>query len=356
MKLLIFIGTCFVGGIFIICVLYFTTPQRKPQDKNGFQREILSNVISNRKEFDLKSNSYYLAGLSEKYIYLGDKRRSDTYLSISYQLIDTQRVDLKIPKLDTLQLENARLVINEPQIFVYENKPPQLLHGTIPIFKYSFSNLDNQWFAKMMPIDSNKMVVSTYEPNLEQDILKLITLDATIQRDTFPTFVLDKQVDGVFCVDGFFVYDRTLRQILYVYFHRNRFVGLDTDFKLLYYGSTIDTVSRPNIQVRTISSENKRTLINRPTAINKRASTDGVRLYIHSGLKADNESIEDFQANDVIDVYSLTDQSYLYSFYLPRLSHKRIHEYKIHRNKLIIIYRNILMTYDLKELNRLDLI
>ncbi len=65
------------------------------------------------------------------------------------------------------------------------------------------------------------------------------------------------------------------------------------------------------------------TMSSPPLVVNKSAVVDDGHLFVHSNLMANNEASKAFDEASVIDVYSLTDGAYKFSFYIPDYqSHK----------------------------------
>jgi hypothetical protein len=54
-------------------------------------------------------------------------------------------------------------------------------------------------------------------------------------------------------------------------------------------------------------------------------------------LQADNESIEMFKSHEVIDVYSIKDGQYQFSFYLQKDNEKVISQFKVVGDKMIVL-------------------
>lgn len=312
---------------------------------NGFERKFSSVRPVNKRVLDLDYNSYYLAGTSEDRIYLGNFKVPHFLLETDYFLTDSQYVQLAIPTDKKLAWKLLKMEIDSPHVYIYERLTPTVFHGMLPELDYKRSHLNGLSFSKMVPITPKKVVIRKYDPNERQTELKLTSMNPSTQKPLSHT--LQKQIDGIFCVDGLLTFNKELNQVIYVYFYRNQFLGLDTLMNVLYHGNTIDTVTQADIQYETIASENKHSLKKRKT-VNKMVSTFGDKLYIRSGLKADNESLESYKANAVIDVYSLRNQEYLYSFYIPGFKNEKLYEFVVHDNKLVAIYTQYLVVYDLQ--------
>lgn len=347
MRPLVIACVCLFGSLSVIVGLYYLAPQKEILHENGFHRKLVNGLLSNEQFIDLDYNSFYIAGLSEVNVFLGNYRVPTFYLKTNYSLTDTIRVPLNIPKEKNIAWNVLNIVINSPDLYISDRLTPTLFYGKLSELKYTKSDLNGVRFGKMVPIDRDHIIVRTYDPIHGQNVLKATSMDST--NETLPTYVLEKQVDGMFCTDGFFLHNQAYDQVLYVYYYRNQYVGLNSGLDVVYQGNTIDTVSHAKVRVGTIASENKNTLTKRPDIVNKRGAVYGDKLYIGSGLIADNESIDEFQTNSIVDVYSLKDQSYQFSFYIPAFRNKKTREFKVYDDKLVAIYSNYLVTYELND-------
>ena len=155
--------------------------------------------------------------------------------------------------------------------------------------------------------------------------------------------------DPFFDTDGLLLYNQQLKKVIYVYFYRNEFVVANNDFSLAYIGKTIDTISRAQLDVRTIASKNERKMGKNPIFVNLLASTYGEYLFIQSDRLGKYESEETIKSAAIIDVYSLTDQSYLFSFYLYHSGLKKLHEFKVDGKNLYALIDTYLIHYQLKD-------
>ena len=72
--------------------------------------------------------------------------------------------------------------------------------------------------------------------------------------------------------------------------------------------------------------------------------SDG-KLYINSWMKADNESIHQFNNNSVIDVYDVITGAYKKSFYVPFFRGEKMESFKVCKNELVAIYKSYIAAY-----------
>ncbi len=347
MKVLLYTISSLIGSIVIIAILFFSE-KRDIHIKNNFQRSFLSiNPLDSAQILDLKYNSYYIAGLTEKKIYLANATKSDFFLTADYGLTDTLSLYLDIPDYENVAWQALRLQVDSPYVYITEGIIPNVIYGTFPNLEFTKTNLKNLNFQKSIAIRPSNIVIRRYDTEAQQTVLVNVPINPITSGFDASIYKLEKQLDGFFCSGGDILYNHHLSQIIYVYTYRNKFIGLDTNLNVLYKGNTIDTNSVAKIKIDTLLYEHK-TQVKSSNAkfVNKRAAVYKDWLYIHSGLIADNESKEEFDTNSVIDVYSLKDLKYKFSFYLPDYQGEKLHDFKVHHKKIIAVQDHFLITYN----------
>ena len=347
MKKPVFITIICLAFAGLIVSILFILSKKPSNQRNNFKRLLRhSTLLDEGKVLDIGYNSYYIAGLSENQVYLGNHSAPNHLLITSYAVSDTQHVALDIPTDHKLAWKTIKVAIDSPSIFILEGVTPVVYHATMPLLQYTHSILSNRAFSNAVPITSTSIITRTIDPELKQNVLKKEWMDSRFRKDV--THVLDKQVDGVFCTDGMLLYNRDHMQLIYVYYRRNQFIGLDTALNTLYNGNTIDTVSQAKIKISKILSENRAVLTSpHSSVVNKHSAVDKSWLFIHSGLIADNEQKEAFERNSVIDVYTLGDQHYQFSFYLPEYAEEKFYDFAVRDNRVVALYDQYLVVYKL---------
>jgi hypothetical protein len=163
----------------------------------------------------------------------------------------------------------------------------------------------------------------------------------------FKRGLLEKQIDGIFCVEGTLHYSQELKQLIYLYSYRNQYMTMDTDLNLIQRYHTIDTFSHAQIKVAKVESQNYSTLTGIPALINGISCVSGKYLFIRSNLLSKNEDEEKFKAGAVIDVYDLTTGTYSNSFYLADFKAQKLSGFYVFNNQLAAIFGRHLILYDL---------
>src|SRR5690606_33339361 len=117
------IGFAFVLGLFV-------SSEKEIKRNNAFQRKYMPHPIEKIGEFDLKYNSYYIAGIDDNTIYLGNYTTplSVTELNISNKLFKEYKISI-----DSMHLpyKRVRISIKSPHIFLGDGTIPIMFRGNI---------------------------------------------------------------------------------------------------------------------------------------------------------------------------------------------------------------------------------
>lgn len=316
-------------------------------NKNGFIRLFPSHFIDGSRTLDLNLKSCYIAGLSNTKIFLVDYYDPTSMIMTDYNLSSKQKIKFTIPNLSSLT-HALKVSIDSPNVYIVDGISAMVLHSKFNEKDTVVSILESDNFTLCMPLSPTSFIVRKVDDSLKRNILvKEIISESTKHLITKNTEALKKQVDGFFCTDGFLNYNKRTAKLMYLYAYRNQFMSLDTNLNISYTAKTIDTISRAQITVGTITSEHKTTMSSPPLFVNKSSCTNDEWLFVHSGLLADNESKELFNACAVIDLYSLRDGSYQYSFYIPDDNGARLSEFKVYKDKFVGLHGNQLKVYTL---------
>lgn len=330
-----------IGMVYLLQIF----SQKVNHSSNGFIRLFPPHLVSLRKAIDLKYNSYYIAGVSSKHIYLGNFTARANLLITDYSLADTHRIKLRFPE-NGKQLSNSFNVrIDFPHIYILDGLKPAILHASVDtLFAFPYI-YDRTYFIECVPISFNSFALRSFDASIHKNVLLKQSPDTPhIKRSPE---LLEKQVDGFFCTDGILSYDVSASRLVYVYFYRNQFLCLDTNLNLLYKGRTIDTVSHARIKVFSTDSGKMSTLAAPPLTVNKRSTASKGLLFVYSSLRANNETQEAFNTYSVIDIYILNDGQYKHSIYLNDINNKKLSNFYIRNRTLVAIHDHYLAIYDL---------
>lgn len=333
-KTIVLLTACLVFGMVTVLVLYALSDNMLHRN-NSFVRLFPSHPLEQFRSYDLKYNSYYIAGGTAHHVYLGNVTAPRHLLIVNTGLTDTVHVQLNIKDMDKLQFKSIKVAVDSPYFYIMDGIMPGLFKGNVSNWTAERYMPDSAYFNLSVPISPSSIALRVLSTQTRQ--YELAKESKTAPHFEMKTGLLQKQVDGMFCVDGMLHYNRELNQLVYVYFYRNQFICMDTTLALLYRGHTIDTVSHAKISVAKISSENATTMGSPPMTVNRRSCVYGNWLFVNSALPAKNENEENFKKASVIDVYNLTSGTYRYSFYLFDLDGKKLRDLRVFNNTVFAL-------------------
>lgn len=330
-------------GVFIL-VWFAGNPNR---GSNGFVREfgqkraVLDGAVSTNEAL-FRYLGEYKGG------HLFASAGSKTFFVIDNNFSHVRSFSLKLPVNNLVKAAKDFMLDNEDISLVAFN------YGTI----YTSSERDTaytQWkihgpmFTTAIKISPTSLVVrqvDTTGVSLEFRKIDLSTNDLASRSDLY-----SEGKDLGFSTAGSFAFDSSLHKLFYVHFFSNKIAAFDTTLTLSFLANTIDTTQLPSLQTTSADTSKRISNITNTTpkrAINRSATCYKGNLYVLSLVKADNESQDLFDSNNVVDVYSCIDGKYNYSFYLEKPGHSNITSFKVLDDKIIAVAGHSAATYRFK--------
>lgn len=333
--------------ILIVGSLLAYENQREGQ-ANGFTRNIQKIRTGPPEVQDMRTSTYYIAGLSNDSIFLANFSTSGEVVRWSYDLQHRGRTFLSLPDSVHFGWGAAHIFANSAKYCLEEGITPRLFAFEHTGKKFSELPLGNISFDLNIPLDK-KLVFRTYNQILRRNILA--SLD-TYHQVRMASQILKPQQDGVFSTDGMLLHDDTTGRYMYVYYYRNGIAAFDADFQNVVMGHTIDTVTWAKITLSKINTDHQIKFSAPPERINTHACVNDGRLYIYSPRRADNEKGNEAFHSSVIDVYDISTFKYLHSFYVPNYDKEGIRDFAVNRKegKLVLLRGNYITVYPIKDL------
>lgn len=342
------LGTLFIVSIIIVYILFQYSTEKPNHQHNSFVREFPSEPIKLLGSLDVEYNSYYIAGATSKKIYFGNHTGVRHLLVSDLNLTDTQHVQINLEGIEDIEFRTIKVRVDSPYFYFSDGTVPVVFRGVLGNWKARrYTNDNAAYFMESVPISASSFAITTTSRKSKEFELGK-TMSAPPYLIMAPE-ILEKQIDGKFCVDGMMHYSHDLNWLVYIYYYRNQFICADSNFNVVYRGSTIDTISQAKIKISEIKSEKSVTLSAPPLLVNRRSSVSGNLLFINSNLLSKNEDIVTFDGASVIDVYNLENGQYLYSFYLPDQSGQKMREFQVFGNMLIAKYDHHIHRYELNS-------
>ncbi|WP_147309586.1 MauE/DoxX family redox-associated membrane protein [Marixanthomonas ophiurae] len=341
-KKIILIGVFAITGVGAV-VLLFNLSEEKMQRNNAFLRRYIPHYIEKIHSWDLKFNSYYLAGLENGQIYLGNSTAPLKIVTLDTSLSKAENRRITLDNME-LPYRAVRFKVFGTNIWVYDGTVPIILKGNTSNLNAKTIFRDPYYISELIPIDSSKTIIRVL---VDKNIIGVFSENTP--RIKFNSSILNDQGNGVFDTDGQLIYNRLLKKLIFTYYYRNEFIVFDPDLDIDYRGKTIDTVSRAVLNIVNLNSSNKTKLGAQSLLINAKTATDSHFLYIASPRLGKSEPEELLDVATVIDVYDLIDKSYQFSFYLYHQEGKKMSEFMIRDYKLYALMGDEIIIFKMKE-------
>lgn len=335
----------FILGAGIICTLLVWHAMGQPV-LNGFNRLLKPGAVLESGRFSLGLNSYYLAGISDEAIYLGNYVGTTFLLKINPDFRDTASISIQLPSKAELVVPVIKVRVDSPKVYLFEGRSAKILYTTLPTTEAaSIEASDNIYFADGIALSSTSFILKVFDNRLKQFVLtKKIP---GIEYNTYASHVLKKRGDGYFSLDGQILCQKEAARVIYLYHYRNEFTVMDTALNVVYEGSTIDTVRSPQVKVAVLNDGRRITMSAPQVMVNRYGCVNSRWLFVNSGLKADNEDQRRFADSSVIDVYRLSDGQYQFSFYLSKPQSAKLSSIIATDAMLVASFGEIVCKYDL---------
>lgn len=305
----ILISVTFSVGLIIIL---FVSSEKIMHYKNPFIRQYNRRTVEFIASKDLKFNSYYFSGYSNKEIYLGNYTTPLKVLSIdtSFRLIKTIKIDFKNQETP---FRLIKILIRKEHFYVMDGRIPCIYTGSTSNWKVQSNLKGVPYFTTAEPMDNSSFVFRNNTGINAANILGIYSSTAPFKIQYKPA-LLQKQIDGIFDTDGMLQFNYELGRIVFVYYYRNEFIIADKNGKLVRRSNTIDTISKAKIKVAYLKDGMQRKMSAPPLTVNAVSATHQNLLFIESKIQGMYENNPLWKHAAIIDVYNLKKKSYVLSF------------------------------------------
>jgi hypothetical protein len=351
---------------FLIVVILHAISDDPLKYAQGFVREFGHAQVVQKNVLGLKDKGYYIAGVTNTQVFLGNERDSLELLITDTALSTPQHIRLSVSNDKTLsflkvsqpmplgndreesiKLRGSFIEIDSPFFYIKAGDLPGIFKGTIGDWKATRIAENIPFFFNAVSLGKNAFAFMAMGSSdggaTQQNIISKISDGNKVKLNTR---VLEGQVDTYFSTRGILRHSKKLNQLVYTYFYRNQYLVIDTSLTLQYKGNTVDTVSSAHIKPVEVRKSTF-TLASTPAAVNNGSQIFENLLYVHSNIMASNETRKVFDVVSVIDVYDIKVNAYQFSFYLPNYNSIKMTNFKVAKNKIIALYGQYLVSYSI---------
>lgn len=332
---------------FLIMGLLFILSEDMMHSRNNFTRRFPQHPALKGAEIDLGRADYYLAGADERNIYLGNAKSATTIITISKDLTTKDLHIITVPDPER-EFSSLTVVIDSPLFFLYDGTKSFIYSGSIKDWKAKMWSIDQAYFNFFQPIDSTRAAIRAVGGQNNEVLLGILN------KNQSPSVILNegiltRQIDGVFDCDGFLLYNGKYHKIIYLYTYRNQFIITDENLENAVTGNTIDTTTKAKIDVRFVSSLQASKLVSPSRVVNRIAKTFDKYLYVNSNLIGQFEDREMWKQASIIDVYDISTQKYVLSFYLYNREGAKMRDFIVTNDRIYVLVDNYIVSYSLMK-------
>ncbi len=282
--------------------------------ENPFIRRFPQGTAARVAKTDLKNTNFYIVGATEHSVFLADRKAP-----LQVYEYDT---NLQTRKHFVIQLDNEefpfkalQLKIVYPHFFLYDKTVPVIYKGSLTDWKAKLISQKQYAFSDIIFTSDYTAIFRGQVPSTRVNTLAHITNQDTATVYTNNTLLL-KQIDGIFDTDGTMQYSYELKKLVYTYYYRNQYIITDDELNIVGRGKTIDTISHAQIKVAKIVKSGDSKMSAPPLLVNKMSTITHNLLMVNSMLRGKFEDEKVWKSASVMDVYDISNQNYLLSFYV----------------------------------------
>ncbi|MFV8326856.1 MauE/DoxX family redox-associated membrane protein [Flavobacterium sp. ZS1P14] len=332
-------------GSIAVVILLFVVSEDIIHHRNNFIRRFPHHPIVKTHEMDLQFNSYYIAGIDNGKIYLGNVTAPLNILVVDTALQHQQRFIIQL-STENLPFQRVQVRVKPPYFYVMDGTVPCIFKGNIQDWKASLQMYGKVYFSLIEPIDSQTFVFRAVSSTKHKNVLGTLKITSTNEVQLADN-LLKSQIDGLFDTDGMLLYNQQLEKVIYTYYYRNQYLITDSHLDLDYVEHTIDTISRAQIKVAYIHSRKQSKLSAPPLLVNRGTATYGNYLFVNAGLMGLYEPEEMWRTASIIDVYDFLHKRYDFSFYIDNQDQKKMEYFQVKDDLVVALIGHKIVTYRL---------
>ncbi|WP_128124980.1 MauE/DoxX family redox-associated membrane protein [Chryseobacterium carnipullorum] len=326
-----------IVNIGIVTYLFFSSEQIIKKE-NNFTRRFLMHPTLEKKQLQLSDSYYYFAGYDDKNIYLGNRKFPQTLLTLDTALAGKRVTNISLDNIKH-PFRNIKLQVKAPYYYIYDGTVPVIFRGRLGNPKSKTISFNEAYFNQLIVLDSLRFAIRTQSSKTKQFVLADLNLNSAGEKLTLYSDILQKQIDGVFDIDGNFITDGFRSQLIYTYTYRNQFIVMDKDLKVQNQMNTIDTVRIAKIESKRLA-DGIHKMSAPPLKVNLRSAVHKNLLFNQSDLMGKHESKKTWQEASIVDVYKTDENEYIGSMYLFKKDSHGVSDFIVTDKYLYVIIDN----------------
>jgi len=334
---------------FVIILIVFHFGDIPNQHNNGFSRRYFQKSITELQVMDLQDTLHEIVGATRWNVYVSTATPGEV-LEVSKSSNNSIR-RVKIPFFaryyDSLQFGSLAIKIDSPHIYLFAENKPAIIKTNLDSALFDVKILPPGPFTREAMVSADCFILRKIEPGLGDQIFVRYDLNAgSLKKEDG---ISELHGDGGIVTDGQLHVDAATNKLYYIYYYKNALLSFDTSLNFVTKFSSIDTISSFKIRTAVVNKGGAAAYTNITPAniINKVSYIQNGLLFNMSTLRADNETDQFFSGHSILDIINLKDGKYLGSIHFPVFKGNKLSKFIISDNRLIALYSNSIIIYDL---------
>ncbi|PTT77177.1 MULTISPECIES: DoxX family protein [unclassified Chryseobacterium] len=331
-----------IANMGIVTYLFFSSEQIMKKE-NNFTRRFMMHPTLEQKSLQLSDSHYYFAGSDDGNIYLGNRKFPQTLLIVDTALTNQESMRTNLDNMKH-PFRNLKLTVKAPYYYIHDGTVPVIFRGKLGNPNARTISLQDAYFNQLIVLDSLRFALRTQSSETRQFVLADLNLNTGHKKLQLHSDILQKQIDGVFDIDGSFIADNRRSQLVYTYTYRNQFIVMDADLNVQKKMNTIDTVRLAKIESKRLT-DGIHKMSAPPLKVNLRSAVHKNLLFNQSDLMGKHESKKAWKEASIIDVYRTDKPEYVGSFYLFKKDNKSVSDFMVTDKYLYAIIGDKIIQY-----------
>lgn len=334
------LGTGIVVGLFMLS-------EEKIHYNNELVRRYLHRPLLPAISHKLDFNSYYIAGVVDDSIYLGNSTSPRHILAFSLDLEGSKRHLIQIPDSIKKDYQSVQVTVNEDSFYWSDGVSGIIQKGARKDWVLTEYHQLNQPFFVMNPLNGSELSLRLFDMKNEEATLAVYNLDNR-ELKIVPG-ILDTKIDGLFDTDGQLLYDESIDRISYIYYYRNSYLEADSKLENFKYNKTIDTIQQVPLTFGYIANGTQKKLEKSFKRVNESGVVGNGYVMVKSKNLGAYESETMLEQASILDVYDALDNRYEFSFYFYKVEKEETNSFFLYKNVIIGMTANHIVVCEMKK-------
>src|SRR5699024_8644308 len=208
-----------LGMIALVLVLFYTKPQPKILQDDSFTRNYRENTLTPIAEQKLDFNSYYVAGVTDSLVYLGNSTGFTHGVIWNYRTGDTTHFRIKIHNAPEQFASLPKWQIYNDYFFIGEGVTPSFYRGKTSDWTAKEFMPAVPYYSDLMVLDTTKFIIRAMQASTQKYVLATYNnMEPYVEIHD----LLEQDAGNLFQADGSLIWDSAEKEAAYLYFYKNQ--------------------------------------------------------------------------------------------------------------------------------------